>query len=188
MLCRHDRHVREPLAQLGGTAVAADDIDDQQVVELAHARHQPPDRRARGGLHQEAVVSEGQVLLCLTAQHHRGERVHHHVRGGLVRQLVRNGDDHLGVRHDPLGPCPWVEEDRYAAADLDTRCHAGSRADRLHHAGGLHAARNRLCSRPGVGFDGQEITAVYRESRGADEDLAVLRRRLRLFDDGQDVG
>ncbi|GAA3113133.1 hypothetical protein GCM10017687_27580 [Streptomyces echinatus] len=129
------------------------------------------------------------MLLSLAAQHDRGEWIHEHLRGDLVRQLRRYGDDHLGIRHDPLGPRTWLREDRYAPADLDTWGHTRMWADCLHHAPGLDAGWNLLCTFPRVGLDGLQITRVHRECSGPDEDLTAVRcGRLRLLDDGQDVG
>lgn len=54
MIRRHHRHIREPFAQLGGSALAADDVEEREVVELGYACDQPPDRRTRGSLHQKA--------------------------------------------------------------------------------------------------------------------------------------
>ncbi|MGW2649926.1 hypothetical protein ACWC2T_34710 [Streptomyces sp. NPDC001393] len=165
VLCRHDRDLREALAQFGGASGAADDVDEAEVVEFARAGHQSTDRRARGGLQQDIVVSDGLVLLRLSAQHHRGERIHEHLRGDLVRQLLRYGDDHVGVRHDPLGPRAWLREDRYTSADLDTWSHTRMWPYCLHHARGLDTGWNRLCIFPRVGLDGLQITGVHQECR-----------------------
>src|SRR5882672_10957611 len=98
-----------PSALTSGTCAPAHDIDRAETLRASELQHKLAHRRTGGGLGQPVARLE----IVLDHGHHPScKRVHHGLRGVLVREIVRHRYDPFRRAYDEFAPrTPDVQKD-----------------------------------------------------------------------------